>query len=48
MAQNDLKMCNSCRALIPANAPRCEMCGAEGHYAARAGTEGEAFGLFAD
>ncbi len=49
MAQNDLKMCNTCRALIPANAPRCEMCGAEGHYAARAGgTEGEAFGLFAN
>ncbi len=49
MAQNDLKMCQSCRALIPANAPRCEMCGAEGHYAARAGsTDGEAFGLFAN
>ena len=45
---NDLKMCQSCRALIPANAPRCEMCGAEGHYAARASSEdGEAFGLFA-
>ncbi|MBI3426291.1 MAG: rhomboid family intramembrane serine protease [Acidobacteria bacterium] len=41
-------MCQTCRALIPANAPRCEMCGAEGHYAARArGTESETFGLFA-
>ncbi len=49
MAQNDLKMCQSCRALIPANAPRCEMCGAEGHYAARAGSaDGEATGLFAN
>lgn len=49
MAQNDLKMCQSCRALIPANAPRCEMCGAEGHYAARpASTNGETMGLFAN
>lgn len=49
MAQNDLKMCQSCRALIPSNAPRCEMCGAEGHYAARAGfTDSESTGLFAN
>jgi membrane associated rhomboid family serine protease len=49
MAQNDLKMCQSCRALIPANAPRCEMCGAEGHYAARTGfTDSESTGLFAN
>jgi rhomboid protease GluP len=49
MAQNDLKMCQSCRALIPANAPRCEMCGAEGHYAARTGiSDSETTGLFAN
>lgn len=49
MAQNDLKMCQSCRALIPSNAPRCEMCGAEGHYAPRAGfTDSESTGLFAN
>jgi rhomboid protease GluP len=48
MPSNDLKMCQSCRALIPANAARCEMCGAEGHYAARAGVDGETFGLFAN
>lgn len=49
MAQNDLKMCQDCRALIPANAARCEMCGAEGHYAARAGTpDGEAIGIVAN
>jgi rhomboid protease GluP len=49
MPGNDLKMCQSCRALIPANAARCEMCGAEGHYAARTGVStGESFGLLAN
>lgn len=48
MPSNDLKMCQSCRALIPANATRCEMCGAEGHYAARARVTGESFGLLAN
>lgn len=48
MPGNGLKMCQSCRALIPANAARCEMCGAEGHYAARAGLDGESSGLLAN
>lgn len=48
MPGNDLKMCQSCRALIPASAARCEMCGAEGHYAARAGVAGESSGLLAN
>jgi rhomboid protease GluP len=47
MASNGMKMCQSCRALIPANATRCEMCGAEGHYAARARDDEAAFGMFA-
>ena len=38
---NNLKMCQSCRAVIPAQATVCEMCGAEGHYARRAGDTGE-------
>jgi membrane associated rhomboid family serine protease len=47
MASKGIKMCQSCRALIPANAVRCEMCGAEGHYAARALDDEATFGLFA-
>jgi membrane associated rhomboid family serine protease len=43
-----IKMCQSCRALIPANAARCEMCGAEGHYAARTLDDQASFGLFAN
>jgi membrane associated rhomboid family serine protease len=35
---NGLKMCQSCRALIPADATQCEMCGAAGHYASSAGS----------
>ena len=35
---NDFKMCQSCRAVIPAGATACELCGAEGHYAARTGS----------
>jgi rhomboid protease GluP len=45
--RNEIKMCQSCRALIPANAARCEMCGAEGHYSARAREDEAAFGMFA-
>jgi len=47
MASKGMKMCQSCRALIPANAVRCEMCGAEGHYAARQMDDEAALGLFA-
>lgn len=47
MASKGMKMCQSCRALIPANAVRCEMCGAEGHYAARQADDEAALGLFA-
>ena len=47
MASKGIKMCQSCRALISANAVRCEMCGAEGHYAARQMDDEAALGLFA-
>lgn len=41
---NELKMCQACRALIPASATRCEMCGADGHYAERGGNDEAAWG----
>ncbi len=36
--ENKLKACQSCRALIPANAAECESCGAAGHHVAEAGS----------
>jgi membrane associated rhomboid family serine protease len=38
--ENKLKACQSCRALIPANAAECESCGAAGHHAVSAGSAG--------
>ncbi len=36
--ENKLKACQSCRALIPANAAECESCGAAGHHVGNAGS----------